>query len=151
MRRLLACARRGRACCRGLKALALEMTHLMSRISRHVHTLGFGHRPNGVVSKLQAVSVAKRGDNVAMKLEPGNTTEASRLYGRHFDHRVGSFKRPLFGVLNRVTPLGFRMMLASAGQRTEHFAGALQDELVSRISRKSIDLLKVCPFRCLCR
>lgn len=23
-----------------------------------------------------------------MKLEPGNTTEASRLYGRHFDFKV---------------------------------------------------------------
>jgi translation initiation factor IF-2 len=36
----------------------------------------------------KAVNTAKKGDSVAMKLEPGNTTEASRLYGRHFDHHV---------------------------------------------------------------
>ena len=42
------------------------------------------------MSTLQAVNTAKKGDSVAMKLEPGNTTEASRLYGRHFDHKVHS-------------------------------------------------------------
>jgi translation initiation factor 5B len=36
----------------------------------------------------KAVDIAKKGDSVAMKLEPTNTTEGSRLYGRHFDFKV---------------------------------------------------------------
>ena len=36
----------------------------------------------------KAVDIAKKGESVAMKLEPGNTTEGSRLYGRHFDFKV---------------------------------------------------------------
>lgn len=35
-----------------------------------------------------AVDKAKRGDTVALKVEATNTTESSRLYGRHFDHKV---------------------------------------------------------------
>lgn len=48
----------------------------------------------------KAVDIAKKGDSVAMKLEPTNTTEGSRLYGRHFDFKVcrrlhvGSVKGP---------------------------------------------------------
>ena len=38
----------------------------------------------------KAVDSAKKGDSVAMKLEPTNTTEGSRLYGRHFDFKVRS-------------------------------------------------------------
>jgi len=49
------------------------------------------------------VDVAKRGDNVALKIEAQNAEESSRLYGRHFDFK---------------------------------------DKLISKISRKSIDLLK---------
>jgi translation initiation factor 5B len=51
----------------------------------------------------KAVDRATRGQSVAMKIEPTNPTERSRLYGRHFDHR---------------------------------------DELVSVITRESINLLK---------
>ena len=36
----------------------------------------------------KAVDSAKAGKSVAMKIEPSNATEASRLYGRHFDHKV---------------------------------------------------------------
>ena len=36
----------------------------------------------------KAVDSAKKGDSVAMKLEPTNTTEGSRLYVRHFDFKV---------------------------------------------------------------
>ncbi len=35
-----------------------------------------------------AVDKAKRGDTVALKVEATNTAESSRLYGRHFDHKV---------------------------------------------------------------
>ncbi|KAL3150312.1 hypothetical protein ABBQ32_000160 [Trebouxia sp. C0010 RCD-2024] len=49
------------------------------------------------------VDTAKRGDAVAMKIEPANATEATRLFGRHFTEK---------------------------------------DLLVSKISRKSIELLK---------
>ena len=34
------------------------------------------------------VNTAKQGESVAMKIEPGNATEATRLYGRHFDFKV---------------------------------------------------------------
>jgi len=34
------------------------------------------------------VDVAKRGDNVALKIEAQNAEESSRLYGRHFDFKV---------------------------------------------------------------
>ena len=36
------------------------------------------------------VDRAKQGESVAMKIEPANATEATRLYGRHFDFKVGS-------------------------------------------------------------
>lgn len=36
----------------------------------------------------KGVDTAKRGDSVAMKIEPANATEATRLYGRHFDFKV---------------------------------------------------------------
>ena len=36
------------------------------------------------------VDTAKRGESVAMKIEPANATEATRLYGRHFDFKVRS-------------------------------------------------------------
>lgn len=39
----------------------------------------------------KGVDTAKRGESVAMKIEPANATEATRLYGRHFDFKV----RPL--------------------------------------------------------
>ncbi len=51
----------------------------------------------------KAVDTATAGQSVAMKIEGGNATEQSRLYGRHFDHN---------------------------------------DQLVSRISRESINALK---------
>lgn len=35
-----------------------------------------------------AVEKAKRGDSIALKVEATNTAESSRLYGRHFDHKV---------------------------------------------------------------
>jgi len=38
----------------------------------------------------KAVDTARRGESVAMKLEPTNTTEGSRLYGRHFDFKASS-------------------------------------------------------------
>ncbi|KAK9915050.1 hypothetical protein WJX75_004126 [Coccomyxa subellipsoidea] len=59
-----------------------------------ITSLELNHKP---------VDRARKGESVAMKIEATNTTEATRLYGRHFDHK---------------------------------------DELVSRISRKSINLLK---------
>lgn len=34
------------------------------------------------------VDTAKRGESVAMKIDSANATEASRLYGRHFDFKV---------------------------------------------------------------
>ena len=34
------------------------------------------------------VDTAKRGDAVAMKIEPANATEATRLFGRHFTEKV---------------------------------------------------------------
>lgn len=34
------------------------------------------------------VDTAKRGESVAMKIEPHNAAEATRLYGRHFDFKV---------------------------------------------------------------
>lgn len=34
----------------------------------------------------KAVDIARAGQSVAMKIEPKNATEQSRLYGRHFDH-----------------------------------------------------------------
>ncbi len=46
----------------------------------------------------KAVEKAKAGQSVAMKIEPSNSTE-SRLYGRHFDHRV-SDPRLLEGVVH---------------------------------------------------
>ena len=36
-----------------------------------------------------AVDKAKRGESIALKVEATNTAESSRLYGRHFDHKVG--------------------------------------------------------------
>jgi translation initiation factor 5B len=51
----------------------------------------------------KAVDTARAGQSVAMKIEGTNTTEQSRLYGRHFDHT---------------------------------------DQIVSRITRESIDALK---------
>lgn len=36
----------------------------------------------------KGVDTAKRGESVAMKIEPANATEATRLYGRHFDFKV---------------------------------------------------------------
>ncbi|EIE19434.1 P-loop containing nucleoside triphosphate hydrolase protein [Coccomyxa subellipsoidea C-169] len=59
-----------------------------------IASLELNHKP---------VDTAKKGQSVAMKIEAQTTTEATRLYGRHFDFK---------------------------------------DELVSRISRKSINLLK---------
>jgi translation initiation factor 5B len=50
-----------------------------------------------------AVDKAVKGQSVAMKIQPQIALEATRMYGRHFDH---------------------------------------QDEIVSRITRRSIDLLK---------
>ncbi len=35
-----------------------------------------------------SVTTAKQGQSVAMKIEPTNATESSRLYGRHFDLQV---------------------------------------------------------------
>ena len=51
----------------------------------------------------KAVDKAVKGQSVAMKIQPQISLEATRMYGRHFDHR---------------------------------------DEIVSRITRRSIDLLK---------
>jgi hypothetical protein len=34
------------------------------------------------------VDKAHRGDAVAMKIEATNSSEATKLYGRHFDHKV---------------------------------------------------------------
>ncbi len=45
----------------------------------------------------KAVDTARRGDSVAMKLDPTNTTEGSRLYGRHFDFKAS---RPTVCCLN---------------------------------------------------
>ena len=36
----------------------------------------------------KAVDVARAGDSVAMKIEATKPEEATRLYGRHFDHKV---------------------------------------------------------------
>lgn len=34
------------------------------------------------------VDKARKGDSVAMKIEAANASEATKLYGRHFDHKV---------------------------------------------------------------
>jgi len=44
-----------------------------------IASLELNHKP---------VDRAKKGESVAMKIEATNTTEATRLYGRHFDHKV---------------------------------------------------------------
>lgn len=44
-----------------------------------IASLELNHKP---------VDQAKKGDSVAMKIEATNTTESSRAYGRHFDHKV---------------------------------------------------------------
>ena len=41
----------------------------------------------------KAVDTARRGESVAMKLEPTNMTEGSRLYGRHFDFKASPFSQ----------------------------------------------------------
>lgn len=52
------------------------------------------------------VDTAKRGDAVAMKIEPHNATEATRLFGRHFTEKVTSF-----GSLVNVEVLGLSAVL----------------------------------------
>ena len=44
-----------------------------------IASLELNHKP---------VDRAKKGESVAMKIEATNTTEATRLYGRHFDFKV---------------------------------------------------------------
>jgi hypothetical protein len=44
-----------------------------------ITSLELNHKP---------VDRARKGESVAMKIEATNTTEATRLYGRHFDHKV---------------------------------------------------------------
>ena len=48
--------------------------------------LGFGVK--GMQRLPMQVDTAKRGESVAMKIEATNSTEATRLYGRHFDFKV---------------------------------------------------------------
>ncbi len=43
----------------------------------------------------RCVCYEQKGESVAMKLEPTNATEASRLYGRHFDHKASDFAHHL--------------------------------------------------------
>ena len=89
----------------------------------------------------KAVDTARRGDSVAMKLDPTNTTEGSRLYGRHFDFKA----RRLIMLRMHLRLLGGHipaLVLLLAEGLLLMYVCSLQDELVSRISRKSIDLLK---------
>jgi hypothetical protein len=44
----------------------------------------------------KAVDTAKRGESVAMKIEATTPNEATRLYGRHFDHNVRGAPCPLW-------------------------------------------------------
>lgn len=44
-----------------------------------IASLELNHKP---------VDQAKKGDSVAMKIEATTTTESTRAYGRHFDHKV---------------------------------------------------------------
>ncbi len=44
-----------------------------------IASLELNHKP---------VDTAKKGQSVAMKIEAQTTTEATRLYGRHFDFKV---------------------------------------------------------------
>ncbi len=60
------------------------------------------------------MDIARRGDSVAMKLEPSNATEASRLYGRHFTFHV----RPYNPCTTLETPLRFRSLIPVAAQST---------------------------------
>ncbi len=57
-----------------------------------IASLELNHKP---------VDRAKRGESVAMKIEATNTTEATRLYGRHFDFkaRLSSFSTALLPTL----------------------------------------------------
>jgi len=92
----------------------------------------------------KAVDSAKRGDSVALKLEATNAAESSRAYGRHFDHKARRSKPCLPRMLARV----IRRFLACTLARLSRWWArdtrrAPQDPLVSRISRKSIDLLKL--------
>ena len=81
-----------------------------------------------------------------MKIEATNSTEATRLYGRHFDHKV----RPeLISPVQSALPAPLEGLLETGILCGKVQSGSLmvwvpvmQDELVSRISRKSIDLLK---------
>lgn len=50
-----------------------------------IASLELNHKP---------VDRAKRGESVAMKIEATNTTEATRFYGRHFDHTARSLPHP---------------------------------------------------------
>ena len=62
-----------------------------------------------------------------MKIEATQPAEAQRLYGRHFDHKARC--------LGRLCTCGMCWLLLTT--RPE-----VQDVLVSRITRKSIELLK---------
>lgn len=44
-----------------------------------IASLELNHKP---------VDTAKKGEAVAMKIEATTTTESTRAYGRHFDHKV---------------------------------------------------------------
>lgn len=44
-----------------------------------IASLELNHKP---------VDAAKKGEAVAMKIEATTTTEGTRAYGRHFDHKV---------------------------------------------------------------
>ena len=100
---------------------------------------------------------------MAMKIEATNSTEATRLYGRHFDHKVRTAADVSYRLLHGKYCVGSSDAIAWMhcsqiqsrwGQEFELRAcrqppagaqltsACVQDELVSRISRKSIDLLK---------
>jgi len=99
------------------------------------------------------VDVAKRGDNVALKIEAQNAEESSRLYGRHFDFKVSlCFHNQFCKSRSSLLP-GLPCILPACRQALRHLPQPLiprcqlcwfivQDKLISKISRKSIDLLK---------
>jgi len=87
--------------------LGCEVVSGIARIGTVVCVPGQGYIDLGRIASMEhnhkAVEKAVKGQSVAMKIQPQIALEATRMYGRHFDHR---------------------------------------DEIVSRITRRSIDLLK---------
>ena len=50
------------------------------------------------------VDTARAGQAVAMKIEATNASESSRLYGRHFDHKVFTVPNKATACMDQLRP-----------------------------------------------